>query len=79
MLSVVMLGVAIFYCYAECHYAECRYAECCGALLADLKSSDDLILSIFVFLVVLVLQIWSNIDPFSSNKIALSSFFALIS
>jgi len=51
MLSVVMLGVAIFYCYTECHYAECRYAECCGALL---KSSDDLILSIFVFLVVLV-------------------------
>jgi hypothetical protein len=35
-----MLGVALFYCYAEFHiifrYAECRYAEghdaeCCGA------------------------------------------------
>jgi hypothetical protein len=33
-----MLGVAIYYCYAECRYAEwcyagCRYAECRGAAL----------------------------------------------
>ncbi len=28
MLSVVMLNVTIFYCYAECRYAECLYAEC---------------------------------------------------
>jgi hypothetical protein len=31
MSSVIMLDVALFYCYAECHYAECRYAECLGA------------------------------------------------
>jgi hypothetical protein len=30
MLSGVMLGVALFYCDAECHYAGCRYAECRG-------------------------------------------------
>jgi len=35
MLSVVMLGAALFYCYcyaecrnAECHYGACRCAEC---------------------------------------------------
>jgi hypothetical protein len=28
MLNVIMLGVAFFHCYAECHYAECHYAEC---------------------------------------------------
>jgi hypothetical protein len=36
MASVVMLGIANFYCYAECfyaecHYALCHYAECYGA------------------------------------------------
>jgi hypothetical protein len=36
LLSVVMLCVAIFDCYAECRYAECRCtefhsAECRGA------------------------------------------------
>ncbi len=33
MLCVVMLNVAVSYCYAECPYAECRYAECRGATL----------------------------------------------
>ncbi len=28
MLSVVMLSVAVFFCFVECHFAECRYAEC---------------------------------------------------
>jgi hypothetical protein len=31
VLNTVMLSVAFFYCYAECHYAECRvfcHAEC---------------------------------------------------
>jgi hypothetical protein len=32
MLSVDIMSVSIFYCYAECHYAECRYAECRGAI-----------------------------------------------
>ncbi len=27
MLSVIMLTVAFYHCYAECH-AECRYSEC---------------------------------------------------
>jgi hypothetical protein len=27
-----VLGVVIFYSYAECRYFECRYAECRGAL-----------------------------------------------
>ncbi len=26
--NAVILSVAFFYCYAECHYAKCRYAEC---------------------------------------------------
>ncbi len=29
MLNAVMMSVANFHCYAECHNAECRYAECC--------------------------------------------------
>jgi hypothetical protein len=28
MLSVVMLGVALFYCYTERHYAECLNVVC---------------------------------------------------
>jgi hypothetical protein len=46
MLSVVMINVAFFCCYAECHYAECRYADCRGAykyrslLLKKLASID---------------------------------------
>jgi hypothetical protein len=36
MLSVIMLIVGFYICYAECcyaecHYAECHYAECCYA------------------------------------------------
>ncbi len=31
ILSVFMLSVAIYFCYAECRYAECRYAECRAA------------------------------------------------
>ncbi len=31
MRNVVVLSVAFFYSYAECHYAECRYVECRGA------------------------------------------------
>jgi hypothetical protein len=27
-LNVIILSVAIFYCYAECRNAKCRYAEC---------------------------------------------------
>jgi hypothetical protein len=27
MLSVAMLSVAFFYCYAECRYAVCRYGD----------------------------------------------------
>jgi hypothetical protein len=29
--SVIMLSVAVLYCYAESQYGECRYAECCYA------------------------------------------------
>ncbi len=36
MLSVVVIIVAFFYCYAECHYSECRYAECRGAIRLNL-------------------------------------------
>ncbi len=36
-LNAIVLSVAIFYCYAECHYAERRYAECYApALLANI-------------------------------------------
>jgi hypothetical protein len=28
VFSIIMLSVAIFYRYADCHRAECRYAEC---------------------------------------------------
>ncbi len=31
MLSVIMLSVAISYCYAERHNAECNYSNCCYA------------------------------------------------
>jgi hypothetical protein len=31
MLSVVIMSVAFFNCYAECHYAESYYANCRGA------------------------------------------------
>jgi hypothetical protein len=27
MLNVIVLSVAFYYCYADCHYAEYRYAE----------------------------------------------------
>jgi hypothetical protein len=30
--GAVMLSVAIYLFYAECHYAECCYAECRGAI-----------------------------------------------
>ncbi len=34
VLSVVMLIVGFFYCYAECRYVECHYAECrCAFIL----------------------------------------------
>jgi len=36
MLTVVMLSVAFYYCYAQCHYADCRYAECSGADISGL-------------------------------------------
>jgi hypothetical protein len=32
---VVMLSVAISYCYSECHFAECSYAECHYAKCRD--------------------------------------------
>jgi hypothetical protein len=28
MLSVIMLSVTVFYCFAESRYAECPHAEC---------------------------------------------------
>ncbi len=39
VLSAIMLSVAIFYCYTDCHYAEYRYveyryAECRGASIS---------------------------------------------
>ncbi len=27
MLSIIMLSVAFFYCYADSYYAECSYAQ----------------------------------------------------
>jgi len=36
MLTVIMLSVAFYYCYAQCHYADCRYAECSGADISGL-------------------------------------------
>jgi uncharacterized ParB-like nuclease family protein len=27
MLSLIMLSVAFYFSYAECHYSQCRYAE----------------------------------------------------
>jgi hypothetical protein len=33
MLSIVMLSVTFYFCYAECRCAGCRYAECRGAAL----------------------------------------------
>jgi hypothetical protein len=40
VLFIVMLGVAFFYCcaeccYAECRYAKCRYGECRGAVKTE--------------------------------------------
>jgi hypothetical protein len=43
--------------YAECHYAECHYAQCRGTLIASLCMLNQVSVSFFVMLSVIMLSV----------------------
>jgi hypothetical protein len=55
MLSIVMLRVTIFYCYAECRYTECRYL-------------NDVMLSVVMLSVAASLNASNNIFNFDNGS-----------
>jgi hypothetical protein len=50
MLLVIMLGVALFYCCAECRYIECHNTECSYNECHGTAESTMLKLPLYVFI-----------------------------
>jgi len=76
MLSVIYaecgkLAYYAEYCYAEfiyaeCHYAECHYAQCRGTLIASLCMLNQVSVSFFVMLSVIMLPVCveASVEPY---------------